>query len=97
MWRDQLDPALEKAREAIHATVDLNKANADQAVQEITAAIASAKIRMLVSFIATLLFTFVGAHYLVQAITRPLRQLNEIVDVMRAGDFSIAGRGPDAA
>ena len=88
MWRDSLDPSLERAREAIQATVNLNKTNADQSVEEINGAISSAKIRMLTSFIATLMFTFVGAHYLLQGISRPLQQLNEIVSVMRAGDFS---------
>lgn len=88
LWRDRLDPALEKARGAIQAVVDLNKANADRSVQEINGAILSAKVRMLLSFIVTLVFTFVGAHYLLQGISRPLRQLNDIVDVMRAGDFS---------
>jgi methyl-accepting chemotaxis protein WspA len=88
MWRDRLDPALESARGAIQATVELNKANADASVAEITGAIVSAKIRMLVSFIATVVFTFVGAHYLLRGISRPLRQLNDIVNVMRAGDFS---------
>ena len=88
MWRGKLDPALEKARETIQSAVNLNKANADQDLQEIAAAITSAKIRMLASFIATLLFTVVCAYYLLRGITRPLSQLNEIVDVMRAGDFS---------
>jgi methyl-accepting chemotaxis protein WspA len=88
MWRGRLDPALEKARGAIQAVVDLNKAHADQSVQEINGAILSAKIRMLLSFIVTVLLTFVGAHYLLQGITRPLRQLNDIVDVIRGGDFS---------
>jgi methyl-accepting chemotaxis protein WspA len=88
MWRDRLDPALETAREAIQATVNLNKASADRSVEEIASAISSAKNRMLGSFIATLLFTFVGAYYLLRGISRPLRQLNEIVDVMRVGDFS---------
>jgi methyl-accepting chemotaxis protein WspA len=88
MWRDRLDPALEKAREAIQATVNLNRANADRSVEEITAAVASAKIRMLASFLVTLVFTCVGAYYLLGGISRPLQQLNDIVDVMRAGDFS---------
>jgi methyl-accepting chemotaxis protein WspA len=88
MWRDRLDPALEKAREAIQATVDFNKANADQSVRDITGAIASAKFRILMSFLATLIYTFVAAYFLLQRITQPLRQLSEIVDVMRAGDFS---------
>jgi methyl-accepting chemotaxis protein WspA len=88
MWRERLDPALEAAREAIQATVNFNKASADHAVEEITVAILSAKIRMLVSFIATVFFTFIGAHFLLRGISRPLQQLNAIVDVMRAGDFS---------
>jgi methyl-accepting chemotaxis protein WspA len=88
LWRDKLDPGLEKAREAIQATVNLNKANADHSVQEISEAIASAKLRMLVSFIATLLFTIVGAHYLIQGISQPLKLLNAMVDVVSVGDFS---------
>jgi methyl-accepting chemotaxis protein WspA len=88
MWRDKLDPALEHAREAIQATVNLNKANADQSIEEIAAAISSAKIRMLVSFIVTLLFTSVGAYYLLRGISEPLKQLNELVGVVSVGDFS---------
>ncbi|MDP9082340.1 MAG: methyl-accepting chemotaxis protein [Pseudomonadota bacterium] len=88
MWRDRLDPALEKARDAIQATVNLNKASAERSVEEISAAILSAKIRMLASFLLTLVFTCVGAYYLLRGISRPLKQLNDIVDVMRAGDFS---------
>ena len=88
MWRDKLDPALERAREAIQATVNLNKANADQSVAEIAAAIASARFRMLASFIAALLFTALGATYMVQAINRPLQALNDLVAVVSVGDFS---------
>lgn len=88
MWHGRLDPAFDKAREAIQSSVNLNKANADKALQEIAAAITSAKIRMLASFIVTLLFTAIGAYYLLRGISRPLHQLNEVVDVMRSGDFS---------
>jgi methyl-accepting chemotaxis protein WspA len=88
MWRNRLDPALEKAREAIEATVNLNKAGAVRSVEEITGAVVSAKIRMLASIMVTLIFTCVGAYYLLSGISRPLQQLNDIVDVMRAGDFS---------
>jgi methyl-accepting chemotaxis protein WspA len=88
MWRDRLDPALEKAREAIQATVKLNRANAERAVEEIATAVADARIRVLASFLVALVFTCVGAFYLLRGISRPLQQLNDIVDVMRAGDFS---------
>jgi methyl-accepting chemotaxis protein WspA len=88
MWRERLDPALEKAHEAIQATVNLNKANAVHSVEEITGAVVSARFRMLVSFIVTLVFTCVGAYYLLGGISRPLQKLNAIVEVMRAGDLS---------
>ena len=88
MWRDKLDPALERCREAIQATVNLNKASADQSVQEIAAAIASARVRMLASFIATLIFTAIGAFYLLRGISQPLEQLSALVEVVSAGDFS---------
>jgi methyl-accepting chemotaxis protein WspA len=87
-WRDRLDPALEKTKQAIQATVDLNKTNADQSSRDIMGAISSAKIRILICFLATLLLTVIHAYALLHRISQPLRQLNDIVDVMRAGDFS---------
>lgn len=88
MWRERFAPEFEETLAAIHAVVDFNKNDADQSVQQIMSAIASAKIGMLASLAATLLFTFVCAYYLLRGITRPLGQLMGIVDVMRAGDFS---------
>jgi hypothetical protein len=71
--------------------VNFNNANADQSVAEITGAVSSARTRMLMTFIATFLFACFGAYRLLEATNRPLRKLNEIVDVMRGGDFVIAG------
>jgi len=88
LWREQFDPAFEKVLGAIQAVLDLNKRAADQSVRQIMSAIASARIGMLASFVATLLFTFVCAYYLLQGISRPLAQLMDIVEVMRAGDLS---------
>jgi methyl-accepting chemotaxis protein WspA len=88
MWREQFDPEFEKALAAIQAVVDFNKAAADQSVQEIMSTIAGAKIRIMASVVAALVFTFVCAYYLLQGITRPLGQLMSIVEVMRGGDFS---------
>jgi methyl-accepting chemotaxis protein WspA len=88
MWRDQLDPSFEKAHVAIQGTIELNKANANQSVDEITAAIINAKLWMAVSFVAALLFTLACAWLLTAGISGPLHKLNEIVAVMRAGDLS---------
>jgi len=88
MMRDQLAPQFEKVSKAIQAIVDFNKGNADQSVLHIKEAIAGANAGILASVIATLLVTLVCAHFLLQAITRPLGQLLGIVDVVRGGDFS---------
>ncbi len=88
MWRNQLDPAFEKAHVAIQAIIELNKTNASQSVDEITDAIGNAKLWMAVSFVAALLFTLICAYALTIGISRPLHQLNEIVAIMRVGDFS---------
>jgi methyl-accepting chemotaxis protein WspA len=88
MWRDQLDPAFDKAHVAIQAGIELNKANATRSVNEISAAIVNAELWMAVSFVAALLFTLLCAYLLTTGISVPLQKLNEIVAVMRAGDFS---------
>jgi len=88
LWRDTFDPRFEAAREAIQAVVDYNKAVADQSIVQITSAISSAKLGMLIAFVLTLVLIFVSAHYLLQAISVPLGQLTAMVDVLRAGDFS---------
>jgi methyl-accepting chemotaxis protein WspA len=88
LWREQLDPAFEKMRGIIQTLVDVNNAAAVQSIGQITGAIDRAKIGMLASFIVSLLFTFIGAHYLLKGISGPLQKLAGIVEVMRAGDFS---------
>jgi methyl-accepting chemotaxis protein WspA len=88
LWRERFDPEFERALAAIQAVVDFNKSAAEHSVGEIMGSIASAKIEILASLVATLLFTFVCAYYLLQGISRPLGQLMGIVETMRAGDFS---------
>ena len=88
LWRNQLSPQFEKARAAIQVIVDDKKASADAAMQAISGALTSAQFVMLASFLAAVALTFVCAYYLLKAITHPLDQLLEIVEVMRLGDFS---------
>jgi methyl-accepting chemotaxis protein WspA len=88
MMREQLAPQFEHVNKAIQVLVDFNRANADQGVMQIKEAIVSANVGILASFAATVLLTFACAHFLLRAITRPLGQLIDIVDVVRGGDFS---------
>lgn len=88
LWRETFDPRFEAARAAIQAVVDNNKKDADGSIVQITAAIASAKMGMLLAFVATVVLIFIGAQYLMQGIAVPLEQLKAMVDVLRVGDFS---------
>ncbi len=88
LWREKLSPEFLQARGAIQVVVDDRKGSADLAMREIDTAITGAQLVMLVSFLAAVVLTFICAYYLLKAITRPLDQLLEIVEVMRHGDFS---------
>jgi methyl-accepting chemotaxis protein WspA len=88
MWRQQLSPQFERARAAIQAVVDDNKAAADVAMRDISKELGSAKLILLASVIAAIAVTFVCAYFLLRAISDPLSQLMGIVEVMRSGDFS---------
>jgi methyl-accepting chemotaxis protein WspA len=88
VWREQLDPAFEKAGTAIQTIVDQNKTRADLSMRDIQRSLASAMTGLLASFAVALALTIICAYQLLAAITRPLRQLAGIVDVMRTGDFS---------
>jgi methyl-accepting chemotaxis protein WspA len=88
LWRERLSPQFETARAAIQGIVDDKKAYADAGMQAISGALTSAQFVMLASFLAAVVLTFVCAYYLLKAITHPLDQLLEIVEVMRSGDFS---------
>jgi methyl-accepting chemotaxis protein WspA len=88
LWRKQLSPQFEQARAAIQVVVDDKKASADASMAAISGELTNAQIVMLVSFLAAVALTFVCAYYLLKAITHPLDQLMDIVEVMRSGDFS---------
>ncbi len=88
LWREQLSPQFEKARASIQVIVDDKKASADASMVAISGELTNAQIVMLASFLAAVALTFVCAYYLLKAITHPLDQLMEIVEVMRSGDFS---------
>lgn len=88
LWREQLDPAFEQLRSAVQLLADSNRAGAAQSIEQIVAAVTSARLSMLVSIVVTLLFTYLFAHYLLRDISGPLQQLTGIVDAVRAGDFT---------
>jgi methyl-accepting chemotaxis protein WspA len=88
LWREQLDPAFDKANAAIQTVVDANKAKADGSMRDIQTALSRAKVELFAGFGMALALTSIGAYFLLGAITRPLRELTGIVDVVRTGDFS---------
>ena len=88
LWHNQFNAAFEKARAAIQVVVSFNKAGADRSMQNIMSSLSDAQIGLLAGFLVALGLTSVCAYHLLQSISRPLKQLIGIVDVMRTGDFS---------
>ncbi len=88
LWREQFSTAFDQARAAVRTMVAFNEEAAGRSTRVIMSSLADAKIDMLAGFVVALLATLVCAYRLLQAISRPLGQLIDVVNVMRTGDFS---------
>jgi methyl-accepting chemotaxis protein WspA len=88
LQRDQLESLYEKLQEAIEAELAFNKANADEAGQQIQETVAKARTGMLISLLIGLVFALTSGYLVVQAIDRPLARLVAAMELLRGGDFS---------
>ncbi len=84
----QLDPEFEKVRAALEGLVELNEVNNDRAVDKIKTSAMNAKNGILNSLIVVLLLAFALGYFLLRAITRPMQQLVNVLEIMRQGDFT---------
>ncbi len=88
LWREQLDPAFEKARAAIQVVVDLNKASADRSMAAIMDSLSQTVGEFVVDFVVMVGLIAICAHHLIGAISKPLARLTDCVNLLRTGDFS---------
>ncbi|GAB3356868.1 methyl-accepting chemotaxis protein [Lysobacter tyrosinilyticus] len=86
--RTRVDPAFEKAQQAIVVIVDHNHANAVESGRRIAEAVVAAKIGIAVTFVGALALAGLAGFLLLRAITHPLQRLARAVETMAKGDFS---------
>jgi methyl-accepting chemotaxis protein WspA len=86
--RDQLDPQFGKLRAALQSVVDYNMTDAEEAGRQITSAVATANVAIMVSLASALLLALALGYVLLQSITRPLGRLLTAADAISTGDFT---------
>jgi len=85
---EQLRPAWQTGYALTQKMVEVNRTIADESAERISDAVAQAKVSMLIAVVVALLAALVCGFFLLRALTAPMRRLVDILDVMRAGDFS---------
>ena len=86
--RSQIDPQFAKLRAAVHAVVDYNMTDAEDAGRQIMSAVATANVAIVISLAAGLLLALALGYVLLQSITRPLGRLLTAADAISTGDFT---------
>lgn len=85
---DEVDPAFKKARTALAALVDRNEKYTSASIDEINGSIDSASSAILAGMVTIFVLCLFSGYFLLSAITAPLQQLVNALDVMRQGDFT---------
>jgi len=85
---EQLRPAWQLGYALTQKMVEVNRTIADESAERISDAVDQAKASMLIAVIVALLAALVCGFFLLRALTAPMQRLVDILDVMRAGDFS---------
>ncbi len=80
---NQLDPQFQKTEEVAHSLADLNKRNGDESSIKIMAAVKSARLGIMSSFVTALLIAIISGFSLFQAYTKPMGRLVTAIDVIR--------------
>ncbi|RTZ48089.1 methyl-accepting chemotaxis protein [Candidimonas sp. SYP-B2681] len=84
----QVLPAWEELEAVAEEMVTLNKATADEAVNNIVSSVTSSMIIMMTALLAAVAAASVCGYFLLRAINIPMQQLLGLLGVMRSGDFS---------
>lgn len=81
-------PEFQQARAALEELIEFNGRKNDAAVEQVRAMASNAKDGLHSSMAGLLLVAFMLGFLLLRAITRPLKQLDSALAVMRLGDFT---------
>lgn len=84
----RLDPAFQRAHDAIQALMDDNQAEAERTVSAILASVQSARNGIIGTFLVAVVAAMFCGYFLMGAITAPMARLIEAVNFIRQGDFT---------
>jgi len=79
----ELEPEFDKVEKIVRQLEDVNKQTAEHSAQEITAAVSSARMSVIISLAAALLLALVSGYWLLRSVTLPLRDLS--TELTRSG------------
>jgi methyl-accepting chemotaxis protein WspA len=84
----QVLPAWEEIEVVSERMVTLNKATADEAVNNIVSFVTLSRTIMMTALLAAVMVASVCGYFLLRAINIPMQQLLGLLGIMRSGDFS---------
>jgi methyl-accepting chemotaxis protein WspA len=84
----QVLPGWEEVKALSEKMVTLNKATADESVNNIVNSVTSSQTIMRIALLAAVVAASVCGYFLLRAINVPMQQLLGLLGVMRSGDFS---------
>lgn len=88
LFKDEFTPLWNQGRQQLVLIVKHNKDTADEAVRNIGSAVLAAKVSMGVSLLIAVVSAITCGLLLLRSIMTPMRQIVDILAVMRGGDFS---------
>ncbi|MEJ5864961.1 methyl-accepting chemotaxis protein [Pseudomonas farsensis] len=86
---DVLTPAWAEGRKHLNTVIERNRDSADAATNDIAAAVATAKVSMLVSLLLAIVAAGVCGLLLMRTISAPMQAIVHALDRLRSGDLSM--------
>lgn len=86
---DVLTPAWAEGRKHLNTVIERNRDSADAATSDIAAAVATAKVSMLVSLLLAIVAAGVCGLLLMRTISAPMQAIVHALDRLRSGDLSM--------
>ncbi len=89
LTQDQMLPVWTQARLLLTQMFELNQRAADQASQQIVAAVADTKLNLMLAMLAVVVVAMLSGLLLIKSITKPVEQIVRTLKVLGGGDLAV--------
>ncbi|MGE8409117.1 MAG: methyl-accepting chemotaxis protein [Pseudomonas sp.] len=86
---ENLTPSWSEGRKHLNLLIDWNRRYADHATDNIVAAVATAKLSMMVSLVLAVIAAAICGLLLMRVITEPMQRIVRALETLRGGDLSV--------